>query len=152
LIALQLSVQPGASRDTIVGTLERTAVPLGGAVQFGRVDARAALGAFGDAATPAQTSSGGSAAFAATIHGVLRKGAARIDRTIPRGSLAVTLRFRPTLILGLSLRDARGALVARIRGRSPLRLQRTIAAGAYRLSISGPKQRTPFVLELKGQG
>jgi subtilisin family serine protease len=147
LIALQLSLQPGASRDTILAALDRTAVPLGGAVQFGRVDAQAALGALAD--TPAPASSSASAAFAATIHGVLRNGAARVVRPLPAGRLAVTLRFRSGPTLELTLRDARGALVARARSRSPLRLARTVAASAYRFSINGPKRRLPFVLELK---
>jgi len=147
LIALQLSVQPGASRDTILAALDRTAVPLAGAVQFGRIDAHAALAAAGGTAT--QPSSGAAAAFAATLRGVVLNGAARFERSLPAGRLTATLRFRTGIALELALRNARGALLARVRGRSPLRLQRTVAAAAYRFSISGPKRRTPFVLELK---
>jgi subtilisin family serine protease len=150
LIALQLSSQPDASRDSILAALERTAAPLGGAVQFGRIDARAALGAIADA--PAQTSSRAATTFTATVRGVLRNGGVRIERALPAGRLAVTLRFRPALTLELSLRTVGGALLARVRGHSPLRLQRTVAAGAYRFTISGPKQRTPFVLELRDAG
>jgi subtilisin family serine protease len=150
LIALQLSAQPDATRDSILAALERTAVPLGGAVQFGRVDARAALGVVAD--TPAQTSSGAATTFSTTVHGVLRNGGARVVQAVPAGRLALTLRFRPALTLELSLRTARGTLLARVRGRSPLRLQRTVAAGAYRFTISGPKRRTPFVLELRDEG
>jgi subtilisin family serine protease len=147
LIALQLSVEPDASRDTILDALDRTAVPLGGAVQFGRVDAHAALAAL--AGTPAQASSGGAAELTANVHGVLRNGAARIDRTLPAGRLTVTLRFRTGLTLALSLRTASGTTLAHVRGRSPLRLQYSAAAGAYRLSVSGPKRKTPFALELR---
>ena len=151
LLALLLSDQPGADRDAVVAALERTAHPIGDSVRFGRVDADAALAALApassEAAPAAQTTP---VAHSSTIilRGFLVRGSAVIRRPLDTGSVAATLRFRPGLQLSLSLRNARGTVVARARGGSGLRLLRDLRRGTYTFAIRGPKRRTAFTLEL----
>jgi subtilisin family serine protease len=150
LLALLVSEQPGADRDTVVGALERTAVPIGDSVQFGRVDADAALAALARPSSEAAPAQQTPVLHSSTIslRGVLIRGSAVIRRPVESGSLAATLRFRPGLQLSLSIRNANGTLVARARGRSGLRLLRQVSRGTYAFVIRGPKRRTSFTLEL----
>jgi Subtilase family len=151
LLALLVSEDPGAGRDAIVDALERSAVPIGGSVRFGRVDAEAALTAFA-ASTTAAAPPGPQAPVArsstVTLHGMLTHGSAVFRQAVETGSLTATLRFRPGLLLSLSVRNARGTLVARARGASGFRLRRELPSGSYTFTIRGPKRRTSFTLEL----
>jgi subtilisin family serine protease len=150
LIALQLSEQPGEGRDAILAALEGTAVPLGGAVRFGRVDARAALAALADVPTQASSPSTTEAQkFAVTVRGALRGGRVIVRRTIPSGRLAITLTSQRAPTLELAIVSARGARTVHVRGRSPLRLLRPLTGGTYSFVIRAPKPRLPFVLELR---
>jgi subtilisin family serine protease len=150
LLALLVSEQPGADRDTVVGALERTAVPIGDSVRSGRIDADAALAALAtpssEAAPPQQTPVAHSSTI--TLRGFLIRGSAVIRRTVETGPLAATLRFRPKLQLSLSIQNAHSALVARARGGSGLRLLRDLPRGTYTFVVRGPKRRTAFTLEL----
>jgi subtilisin family serine protease len=148
LLALLVSESPDAGRDTILDALERTAAPIGGSVHFGRIDAAAALTALAAPAaeaTPAPTQQPSSTV---TLRGVLVHGSAVFRRAVVTGSLAATLRFRTGLQLSLSIRSARGTLIARARGASGFRLQRDLPGATYSFAIRGPKRRTAFTLEL----
>jgi subtilisin family serine protease len=148
LLALLVSESPDAGRDTILDALERTAAPIGGSVRFGRIDAAAALTALAAPAaeaTPAPTQQPSSTV---TLRGVLVRGGAVIRRAVVTGSLTATLRFKTGLQLSLSIRSARGTLIARAHGASGFRLQRDLPGATYSFAIRGPKRRTAFTLEL----
>jgi subtilisin family serine protease len=148
LLALLVSESPDAGRDTILDALERTAAPIGGSVRFGRIDAAAALTALAAPAaeaTPAPTQQPSSTV---TLRGVLVRGGAVIRRAVVTGSLTATLRFKTGLQLSLSIRSARGTLIARARGASGFRVQRDLPGATYSFAIRGPTRRTAFTLEL----
>jgi len=150
LIALLVSEQPGADRDTVVGALERTAAPIGESVRFGRIDAQGAVAALGSStstATPAQQTPAAQSSTV-TLRGFLVRGRAVFRRSIETDSLAATLHFRRGLQLSLSILNAHGTLVARARGGSGLRLFRDLPRGTYTFAIRGPKRRTAFTLDL----
>jgi hypothetical protein len=150
VLALLLSEQPGATRDAVVGALERTAVPIGNAVRFGRIDADAAAAALAGQTVESAPKSPPTVARRSTI--VLRealvRGRAVVRRPIEADSLLVTLRFSAALELSLSIRDARGTLLAQARGRSGLRIERDLPAGTYTFAVRGPKRRIAFSLQL----
>ena len=150
LLALLVSEQPAAGRDAVVGTLERTAVPIGGSVQYGRVDAAAALAALAPPSSEASHAQQAPAVHSSTIvlHGFLIHGSVVFRRSVEAVSLAATLRFRPRVKLSLSIRTARGTLVAHALGGSGLRLLRELPRGTYTFAIRGPRRRTAFTLEL----
>ena len=151
LVALALSQQPNAGRDAIVDALERSAVPVGGAVRFGRVDADAALTALGAPSTQASPAAAPPTAVSShrvTLRSALRTGTALLHRSFEGGTMTATLRFGGPRVLTLAIRDGSGKLVARTRGRSALRIVRQLPAGRYTFAVHGAKTRRVFTLEL----
>jgi subtilisin family serine protease len=150
LIALQLSVQPGASRDTILDTLERTAVPLGGAVRFGRIDAAAALGALSTPSTQAEPAVPPAAGRTTTVtlHGSLRRGSASFRQTLAAGALTAALRLNGARAVTLSIRSSNGRLVASVHGHGALRIVRQLPADTYAFVVRGARTRATFTLTL----
>lgn len=137
LAALGLARAPESTRAAVESAIERSSVAFGSDVRFGRVNALAALTILKPPAPVAAT---------ATFRGTLA-GRTSFWRTVGTGELSATLRFNAAR-LTLSLFDARGALIARVAGRSPLRLLRTVQAGSYRLRVSGAARRASFSLDV----
>src|SRR6185437_10479621 len=109
--ALLLSEQPSAGADAVVGAIEGTAVPIGGGVEHGRIDAEAALATLAAATT--SSTSGDAAATPSTASTSTLRG--RLSRKAPMRSyrralgdslLTAVLRFTGQRVLALSIRNA----------------------------------------------
>ena len=155
LIALELSVEPTADRDTVVGALESTAVPIGGAVRFGRVDAEAALASLGAPSTQTTPATPTTPATQPAVHtrtfalrGDLRRGSLVFRRSLVAGSLTATLRAPTSRVLVLTLSTAQGRLVARARGHAPLRIVGHVSAGTFTLAIHGARAKTAVRIDV----
>ena len=137
--ALALSQQPAAAATQVRDALERSATPLPGVVQFGRVFAPRALAAIG----------AGGHRITLTRRGVLTaaRPSVRYDLAAAPGSVIVTLRFARGASATLTLRSAdSGALLERVGGRSPLRLREPVP-GPVRIAIRRRSAgRLPFTL------
>lgn len=153
LIALLLSEQPSAGADAVVGAIEGTAVPIGGGVEHGRIDAEAALATLAAATT--SSTSGDAAATPSTASTSTLRG--RLSRKAPMRSyrralgdslLTAVLRFTGQRVLALSIRNAAGIAVTHVRGRSPIRLSRSLPRGAYTFAVKGRKAPARFALSL----
>jgi subtilisin family serine protease len=128
LAALALSTKPNATPAELGQAIERAAAPLPGFVQFGRVDAPQALVALGAGAGRAVT----------VRRGTLdrRHPSRTFDIESAAGSFDVTVRFGSgTVVLTLDSLDT-GERLARISGRGPLRLSRSVS-GPVRVSLRG---------------
>ena len=157
IAGLALSARPQATRRQVEDALAQTASGLGSAVRYGRVDAKRALEALSaqvpaPAAAPApatrparpsrRASRGGSTAGTQLGRG---------ERFFLSGRTTATLTFAGSRPLTLTLVNPRGAAVARVSGRSPLRLLRTVRAGSYRFLVRGDR-RVRFTLRVASGG
>ena len=142
LAALALSQQPAAAAAQVRDALERSASPLPSVVQFGRVSAPQALAAIGVVGQRVTL----------VKRGVLTAARPSVGYDLPAtpGSLAVTLRFRRGAQAMLTLVSAdTGAVLDRVKGRSPLRLDEPIP-GPVRVVVSaGSPARLAFTLTLR---
>jgi subtilisin family serine protease len=153
LVGLALSARPGATKADVEQALRSTATPLPGAVQYGRVNASAALAALD--ARPVATPTSVAPGPAKPLEGGLsrRVQVRRHVRLLDRGAFAAELRFTGARALTLTLVDAEEAVVARTRGASPLRLSANVGEeGAYELVVSGRKLKGRVRYSLKASG
>ncbi|HZS25467.1 MAG TPA: S8 family peptidase [Gaiellaceae bacterium] len=156
LAALLLSEQPLATRDDVIQAIEETTVPIGSGVDYGRIDAAAALAKLGDAAVvPALRAAPSSTlpVSIATLRGRLTKRVRSRTYRLTLGPLLVraSLRFTGARTLTLAVRDGSGHIVARAGGRSPLRLARPLPSGTFTFAVSG-RTRASYTLSLSGSG
>jgi subtilisin family serine protease len=144
LAGLALSANPNATPAQVAEALQRTAVPLPGVVQSGRIQAGRALSLInGPAAAPNLRT----ALFSGTIQAgadtrifSLPVGAGRVTATLTTGG-------RQKLFLSLFAGEASRPLV-QLQGRSPLRTSRTVLRGTVRLVVRGAV-RTRFALRVE---
>jgi len=150
---LVLSARPGATPRQVEDALIHSVVQLGSAVLNGRVSAQRTLEAPGlqpPKTTPVlpTTPSAPSTPARTTIRGRLTGGTPlRLNARLPSGRATATLIAPGSGALALILANSRGAEVARVSGRSPLRLSRTVTAGRYRFVVRG-SGRIPFTLRI----
>jgi subtilisin family serine protease len=138
LAALGLARGLSNTRAAVENAIQRSALRFGSDVRFGRVNAPATLALLKPPA-PAITTAGYRGSLA---------GRTSFWRTVGTGQLRATLRFRGVFRLTLRLLDARGQLIVRATGRSPVRIARTVQAGSYTLAVSGPGRRASFSLDV----
>jgi subtilisin family serine protease len=155
LVALALSAQPNASSNTIVSAIEGTTVSIGGSVNYGRIDAAAALSALTDAQVNRTVPSAPAAdsAAIAILRGQLtpRTPVHVYRQSLGAMLLTATLRFSSPRALTLSIRDRAGKLVGQATGRSPLQLVRQLPAGTFSFGVRGRRPSTTFELTLSGK-
>ena len=139
LAALTVSLDAGASPATVQQALTQTAVPLPGAVQYGRIDAARTLAVFHPAAAPVHsTQPAGLARSTVVARGTVggRVAARRYKLPVGAGDLRVTLAYR-----GARLKLSLASPAAHVTGASPLRLARTVPRGPVTLVVAGGKAR-----------
>jgi subtilisin family serine protease len=153
LAALVLAANPGATRNDVVQALERGVVGIGSSVEYGRVDAPQTLSATNVAppsssAPPAASRPSGVTRGAAILRATLTRAvpARSLRRSVGPGRIRAALSFHRTRRLSLSILDARGRRVARVVGRTPLRLALAVSGGTYRFVVRGRGRRIPFKL------
>lgn len=135
---LVLSARPGATRREVEDALIRSVVQLGSAVHHGRVSAERTLEALGALApVAAPTPAPAAPARRARARDKVVAGARLLRPLRLSGRVTATLLVPGTRALSLTLLDSRGAVVARVTGRSPLRLSRIVTAGRYRFAVRG---------------
>jgi subtilisin family serine protease len=141
LIALELSANPTATAAQVELALAQAAVPLPDVVQHGRIDAGRTLSLLRPTSVTRAT-----AVFRGTIARRARERGYRVE--VAAGKLTASLRFTGTGSLALLLTRARdNKPIARVAGRSPLRLQASVAAGTFRLRVvASARARATFVL------
>lgn len=152
IVGLALAAKPGATAQQVQNALVSSAVPLGGAVQHGRVRASEMLRILGvraPAAAPVPTRTAPERT-AATPKRQTARGRVQLGRrTLPSGRLTATLLAPGTGPLALEVVDARGRVVGRASGRSPLRLTTSIVGGKYTFLAHDPGgRRESFRLRL----
>ena len=130
LAALAYARRPSASREEIEAAIVAPALPLGGLVQAGRINASSTL-----ALLPP---------LEAAITRVSRRGtmtrrrdAATFPFRVGSGALHATLTFEGATVASMQFVDARARPLATVRGRSPLRLARRVEAGRLKVRVRG---------------
>lgn len=154
IAGLILSARPKATRRQVEDALAQSALGLGSAVRHGRVSAQRALEALGaEVPAVAPTLAPAPPNRATTIRGKPTAGTPRRlgERFLLSGRVTATLTFAGPHSLALTLVNSRGAAVARVSGRSPLRLSRTVRAGSYRFVVRG-NGRVRFTLRVASGG
>lgn len=144
LAALALSATPTGTTTQVVNAIQSTAQHIPATIQFGRIDAAAALSALG---VPA--------AQATRVNVVLRGTLTQTYRTrsyvraVSTGAVTAVLRFpRPTR-LTITIRTSAGDRVATASGASPLRLRRSVAGDLLRFVVSNrAKTKVTYTLTL----
>jgi subtilisin family serine protease len=153
---LALSLAPGASNRQVEEAIESTAAPQS-YVRYGRVDAAAALKALAGgsyepppAETPPPPGEAVPVLATAGFSGSLsaRQPSKSFSLTTASGPLTATLSFAKASALTLSLIAPDGSTVASAKGASGLKLTREVAAGSYRLVVSGEGAKTSFALSV----
>jgi subtilisin family serine protease len=141
LVGLELSAEPSATAQEVEQALVRAAAPLPDVVQYGRIDAGRTLSLLKPAAVKRA-----SVVFRGTSGPAART--YRLDAG--EGRLTATLRFSAGKKLALSLVAAdTNRQIARVSGRSPLRLTASPAAGAVAFRVVGVgSARAKFVLSI----
>jgi subtilisin family serine protease len=154
LVALALSAQPNAGSNAIISAIQSTTVPIGSTVNYGRIDAAAALNALTDAPLKTTLPSASPASVSiATFRGKLTQRTPErwYRQPVRAGLVTATLGFTGRRELTLSIRDRSGALVGQVTGRSPLQLARKLPSGTFQFSVSGRKPKTTYELMLSGK-
>ena len=132
LAALAVTANPSAGPAEIVAALQEAAVPRPGMVQSGRIDAGRTLSLIGARST---------AVFRGAVDPATRSRAFSLPVAAGRVTATLTFRGPPRLVLSLFLGDASRPL-ARMQGRSPVRVARELPGGTIRLVVSGaPRAR-----------
>jgi subtilisin family serine protease len=143
IVALARAAKPEAPGVDVELAVEAAAAaaPTQG-VTIGRVDASKTLVAL--AAAPA-TSERGSFEVAGAL---TRKSSDKTYKlSVGDGTLSATLSF-PAKKLTLKLLDRKGKQLAQVSGKSPLRLERHVAAGEVQIRVSGPRETVAFTLSV----
>ena len=145
LAALALSSSPTGTSTDVVNAIQSTAQHIPATVQFGRIDASAALSALGVPAAQATP---------ATLLNVVLRGtltATQRTRTYVRavstGAVTAVLRFPQRTRLTFTLRTSAGDRIATVSGLSPLRLRKSVAGDMVRFVVS-QKARTKVAYTL----
>lgn len=154
---LAISLAPGASNRQVEEAIESTAVPQP-YVRYGRIDAAGALNALAGAVAeppppteptppPGETAP---ALATASFSGSLspRQSSKSFSLSTGSGPLSATLSFAKASALTLSLVAPDGSTVASAKGASGLKLTKEVAAGSYRLVVSGEGAKTTFTLNV----
>jgi subtilisin family serine protease len=131
LVALELSAQPAATATEAEDALVRAAVPLLAFVRYGRIDAGKTLSLLRPAAAT-------SLVFRGTLGSRVRARTYSVD--VGAGALSATLRFTGGKRLTLT------TPIGQARGKSPLQVSGTPAAGTFSVRVSGAGAKTSFVL------
>jgi thermitase len=156
IAGLALSLAPSASNGQVEEAIEATAAPQA-YVRYGRVDAAAALKALGGGLSeppPAETAPPPSepapvlttAAFSGSLS--VKQPSKSFGLTTGSGPLTATLGFAKASALTLSLLAPDGTRLSSVRGASGLKLTKEVAAGGYRLLVSGEGAKTSFTLNV----
>lgn len=144
LVALELSVAPGADAEQIHSALVRAVVPLPGVVQYGRIDAGRTFALLHPAPEAARATT--------VFHGTLGpRAATRTYRIVAAaGNVTARLRFTGASRLALSLIPVESSVaIARVAGPSPLQLQTPVGGGTFVLRVTGPaRTKTTFELNV----
>lgn len=134
LAALALSSSPTGTSTDVVNAIQSTAQHIPATVQFGRIDAAAALNALGVPAAHAAP---------ATLLNVLLRGTLTAThrtlsyvRAVSAGAVTAVLRFPRRTRLTLTIRTSAGDRIATVSGVSPLRLRTSVAADMVRFVVS----------------
>jgi subtilisin family serine protease len=138
LAALVLSVDPNAAAADVRQALARSAVPLPGVVQYGRIDASRTLASLQPVSVARS-----SLVRRGSVGGTVRTRTYRLS--VAGGDVEATLAFKGTPQLKLSLVPQAGRAVRRA-GTSPLQLRRSVPKGTIKLVVLGGKARASFVL------
>lgn len=149
IAGLAFSLKPGATNADVEAALESTAVPAS-FVQYGRVDAGAALSALGGSggsegttSEPPSGGSGGEPAPApnatATFSGSVsaRQPSRSFSLAVGSGSATATLAFTKASALTLTLLAPDGSTVGTVKGASGITLTKPVSAGTYRYVVKG---------------
>jgi subtilisin family serine protease len=142
LAALALSVTPAQTTAQIVDAIQSTAQHIPANIQFGRIDASAALSALG---VPA--------AAATSLTVVLRGSLTPTTRTrsyvrpVSTGAVTAVLRFSKRVRLTLTVRSSAGDRLAVVSGTSPVRLRKSLPGDRLRFVVS-TKVRTKVAYTL----
>jgi subtilisin family serine protease len=144
LAALAFAANPAATATQVADALRRTAVPVAGLARYGRVDGAALLSLLG--------SPSGTVRITSVVRGSVGRSAARRSyvRSVGAGAFSATLTFGRgrSLSFALVTSDADRPVVT-IRGKSPLRLRRSVPSGTVAVVVSGDRRtQTPFTLAL----
>jgi hypothetical protein len=117
-----------------VNAIQSTAQHITATVQFGRIDASAALSALGVPAAQATP---------ATLLNVVLRGTLTAThrtrtyvRAVSTGAVTAVLRFPRRTRLTFTLRTSAGDRIATVSGLSPLRLRRSVAGDMVRFVVS----------------
>jgi subtilisin family serine protease len=149
LLALRLAAHPEAGAAAAVDALERGATSIGDVVRFGRVDAAAVLDR-ARATTPTTTAPAASVAptrlFAVKGRLTPRIWSVSYSRAMDPGFVSASLTFAGATRLELSIRTRSGAVVAHLRGASPLRLTQRLPSGTFAVVVSARNVRARFGL------
>lgn len=144
LAALVLSIDPNAGATDVRQALARSAVPLPGAVQYGRIDASRTL-----ASLQPVSLARSSLVRRGTVGGPVRTRTYRLSAA--GGDVEATLAFKGAPQLKLSLVPQTGSAIRRA-GTSPLLLRRSVAEGTIKLVVRGGRTRVSFVLSVSYAG
>jgi thermitase len=137
IVALALSANASSTRAEIEQALERAAVRIQG-VRSGRVDAARTLEAFAPESVRVRT----------ITSSRLKAGNRRVQSFVAgAGPASAVLTGSGRSTLTVELLDGSGRKLASVRGKAPLRLERTLAAGKYTLRISS-RTATRYRLQL----
>ena len=153
LVALALSAQPEATSNAIVSAIESTTVSIGDKVEYGRIDAAAALSGVADAFVSSPPTAAPASVSIVTLRGRLtpRNPVRVYRRRLSSMVVTATLRFSGGRDLTLSIRDQAGKLLGTTTGRSPVQLVRNLPSGSFAFSVRGRKPSTSFELTLAGK-
>lgn len=154
---LARSLAPGASNRQVEEAIESTAVPQS-YVRYGRIDAAAVLKALGGVSsepppateTTPPPSEPAPVLSTTTFSGSLspKQSSKSFSLTTGSGLLTATLSFAKASALTLSLVAPDGSKLASLTGASGLKLTKEVAAGGYRLLVSGEGAKTSFTLNV----
>jgi subtilisin family serine protease len=146
LAALSLTASPASRPAQVEQAVEKTAVPVSGFVQYGRIDAPAAISALAPP-PPAPPPPAGTVVYRGTL--TARSREQSYTRTIPAGQVTATLAFKGARTLSLWLiPQAPAGPAVKARGPSPLQLQRAMPAGTARFVVRGDATTTTYTLTI----